>query len=308
MLPKPTLLLLACVLAGCDSLSAHSFAGTVLQMALEGAAPTAPAEHLELWARDGHDDVIRVDALFDPTDHRVTMGMQIRGAVTLDDPCMIVSDPAAPTYGELLVMPAAYPDAVTINGVTQSPAQQAQQVRNRIAQVTTGATCLPDLFDPGRKFCGRQATALLAVLPADGAPPTPLPPDATAAERAAVCEAYWSGSPLAYTPNPAQLTAPLHGVVYGFVGYVTTTPPAGYDGLRLDSPTNLAGIQELWLTREQVAVADVDPSNRGPVLLQGFPTPGGRDVVHFDLRSLSGEPISGTAALYITLDENTVEL
>ncbi len=299
------LVLLAGAAAGCGSLSAQSFAGTVIEMAIEGAGPTPAGEHLELWARDEYEDVLRVDAIYDVHSHAVAYGLQIRQAIALDDPCMIVSDPASPAYGELLVMPAAYPAAVTVNGVTQSPAEQAQQVRNRIAQLTSNGTCLTDLFDPTTQLCGREPSSLLAVVPYDATTPPSLPLDTPASARAAACAAWWSASPLAYTPNPAQLTAPLHGAVYGFVGYLTTVPPSDYDGLRLDSPTNLRGIQELWLTAERVAVASVDARSEGPLYLDGTPTPGGRDVVHFDLRSPSGEAISATAALYVNLDEDT---
>ncbi len=296
---------MGCAAMGCGSLSAKSFAGSIIEMAIEGAGPTAPGEHLELWARDAWDDVIRVDALYDLPNHRVAFGLQIRQAIALDDPCMIVSDPTSPSYGEPLVMPSAYPSSVLVNGVTQTPTQQAQQVRNRIAQLTSNAVCLPDLFDATQTFCGRQAANLLAVVPFDDTPPPSLPPDAPAAARAAACQAYWAVSPLAYTPNPAQLTAPLHGAVYGFVGYLTTVPPADYDGLRLDSPTNLRGAQELWLTSERVPVASVSATSEGPLFLDGVATPGGRDVIHFDLRSLSMQPISATAALYVNLDDDT---
>jgi len=300
------LALFACAAAGCNGLSAKSYAGSVIELAIEGAAPTTPGQHLELWARDAYADILRVDAIYDLPSHRVAYGLRIRDAIALDDPCMIVSDPSSPTYGELLIMPSAYPSSVIVNGVTQTPTQQAEQVRNRIAQLTSNAVCLPDLFDPTATFCGHQASTLLAVVPDDETPPPSLPPDAPASARAAACQAYWSASPLAYTPNPAQLTTPLHGAVYGFIGYLTTVPPAGYDGLRLDSPTNLRGIEELWLTSETVPMAAVDARSEGAVFLDGVPTPGGRDVVHFDLRSLSMQPVAGTAALYVSLDDSSV--
>ncbi|HEX6835794.1 MAG TPA: hypothetical protein VF334_04440 [Polyangia bacterium] len=302
---RAALALLACAAAGCNSLSAKAYAGTVIELAIEGAAPTTPGQHLELWARDAYADILRVDAIYDLPSHRVAYGLRIRNAIALDDPCMIVSDPGSPAYGEPLVMPSAYPSSVMVNGVTQTPTQQAQQVRNRIAQLTSNAVCLPDLFDATATFCGHQASTLLAVVPYDETPPPSLPPDAPASARAAACEAYWSASPLAYTPNPAQLTTPLHGAVYGFIGYLTTVPPAGYDGLRLDSPTNLRGIEELWLTVESVPVANVDALSPGRIYLDGAPTPGGRDVIHFDLRSLAMEAVSGTAALYVSLDDDT---
>jgi hypothetical protein len=84
---------------------------------------------------------------------------------------------------------------------------------------------------------------------------------------------------------------------------------AGMDVATTDCEWLLRGVPvSATLTEESVSVADVDARNQGRVFLQGIPTPGGRAVIHFDLRSLSLEPIAGTAALYVELEDNTAQL
>jgi hypothetical protein len=145
----------------------------------------------------------------------------------------------------------------------------------------------------------------------DGTPLLPPPPPtvaftASAAQRLAACQQYWSASPLAYTPNPAQLTAPLHGAVWGFVTYNTTSPPANYDSIRIDAPEHLGGIRELFMTVEPDAV---DPLHRGPLYLHGTPDAGGNGWVHFDLAPPYGSSLAaaGTAALFVDPDEATAK-
>jgi hypothetical protein len=150
------------------------------------------------------------------------------------------------------------------------------------------------------RHCGRQANDLLGFLSWSPQPPA-LPWDATPADRLAICSQYWA-NPLSYTPNPSQLTAPIHGPIWGYVNYVTTAPPTTFDGVRLDIPVELVGIRELFFTVEG---ATVDPLRRGPVWLQGFPTLGGQGVVTFVLQ---GPTASGHAALHVGLDEDPVLL
>ena len=278
--------------AGCNSLSVKAFVGTIVQMTFEGSTATAPGTHLELWTRDANDGVIRVDGTYytyqDPqTKKSVTVnpfGMMIRNTVALDDPCLIDDK------GNLLTSPDAYKQ-IKVAGVTETPEEQAQEVVNRIKQITSTSSG------------GSQSANLLAETPYDETPLPTIDPAASAADRLAACKSYWDASPFAYTGNPAQITAPVHGEVYGFVGYTTTTPPSGYDGIRIDSPTTLGGSQELWLTVENVPVANVDPAHQGPVYLEGKPDQGGNDVIHFDL---TGPTASGTAALEVHLDDTGV--
>ena len=194
--------------------------------------------------------------------------------------------------GNLLTTPAAYPSSVSQNGVTQTPDQQAQQVIDRINQLTGNPSI-------------QTGSPLVAVLPYDPNVPPSIPDTATSAERRATCDAYVAASDLTYIPNPFQVTAPLHGTIYGFVHFVTITPPANYDGFRIDSPLNLKGTQELFMTVEN---ATVDAQNRGPLFLVSTKTPGGVDVLHFDL--VHAAPMgtaSGTAALLTDLDQDPVQ-
>lgn len=281
--------------AGCDALTVRSFAGTVMQFTLTGVtAQTIPAgQHLELWARTQYDDIVRVPGYTDLTNGVTANGIMIRQAISLKDPCMIDGYyfPNNPN-GNLLTSPAAYASAINNGGVTQTPEQQAQQVIDRINQLTTNPTIA-------------SGGPLLAVLPYDPNVPPTLPDTATSAERRTACDAYTLNDPLAYVPNPYQLTAPLKGTVYGFPKFLSVTPPSDYDGFRIDTPINLKGVREIFFTVEN---DNVDPANRGPLFLVSKLSQGGIDIVHFDL--VGGSPTvtaSGTAALEVDLDNDPVQ-
>jgi hypothetical protein len=185
--------------------------------------------------------------------------------------------------GNLLTSSAAYPTSVMVAGQTQTPDEQAAAVVGRINQVNPASG------------------PLLAVLPWDKNPEPIIGPNATPDERLADCNAYKALSPNTYVPNPLQMTAPAHGTVYGFVSFSTVVPATNYDGYRLDMPVSLKGVQEIFFTVEG---DNVDPNHRGPLYLVSTRTPGGNDVVHFDLTPPAGSmaAISGTAALYVNLD------
>jgi hypothetical protein len=279
----PTLVLCSFALlasAGCDALTVHSFAGSVLQMTLEGAKPTAAGQHLEIWARDQNDDIIRLKPFYDESSYATAPGLIIRQAISVNDPCM------TDDKGNLLTTAAAYPTSVSFGGVPQTPQQQAEQRIFRIGQLNpTG-----------------QAP-LLAVLPWDDAVEPTVDPNASATTRKAACDTYRS-SPTTYIPNPDQITAPLHGTVYGFVLFQTLVPPTNYNGIRLDTPTGLKGLQEVFLTVES---ANVDPKHRGPLYVTSKLVPGGRDVLQFQLSPASADGPSGSLAVYTTLDEDPVQ-
>jgi hypothetical protein len=275
---------------GCNGgLTVKTFVGSVVQMSITGSGVTAPGTHLEVWTRNQNNDILRVDSSYtfpDPNDHTTTktiytQGLQIRAAVDKDDPCMIDGK------GNLLVTPAAYQQR-TVGGNVETAEEQAQSFINRISQLTSTSAG------------GQEANTLLAVVPYDETPLPAVTASSTAAERLAACKGYWDKSPLAYTGNPPQVTAPLHGTAYGFVSFTTTRPVASYDGIRLDSPTKLDGAQELWLSVETAALDKVDGDNQGPVFLEGKPSPGGNGVIHFDL---TGPSASGDAAIYVNLDD-----
>jgi len=278
---------------GCDALTVRTFAGTVMQFTITGvSATTIPAnQHLELWARTQYDDIVRIEGYYDLANGKSSPGYMIRQAISLNDPCMIdgyyfENNP----NGNLLTTAAAYPSSTTAGGVLQTPDQLAQQVVDRIHQLTD---------PPG------ATGPLLAILPFDPNVPPVVPPSASSAERKAACDAYTSQSPITYVGNPFQITAPLRGYVYGFAKFVSVTPPANYDGFRIDTPTNLKVVREIFFTVEGPTV---DPLNRGPLFLISQMTQGGVDVVHFDLKS--PDPMgtaTGTAALLTDLDEDPVQ-
>jgi hypothetical protein len=288
-------LVLLSLAAGCD-ISVKSYAGATLQLSFATGNPSPPLHHLELWARDSVNDIIRVNGIvFDNVTNQqiepAPFGISIVYGITFDDPCMIDSK------GNLLTTAAAYPGPVTINGVTQTPDQQAQQVKNRISQ----------LVEPA--LGGMQVATVRGVIPFTPSRPPTVAADAAPADRLAACQAYWK-DPLAYTPNPAQLTAPIHGTIYGFLAYTTVHPPQGYDGFRIDTPTSLKGIQELWITDETAPNATagddfVKAANMGAVYMDGVAEDThGRDVVHFTLGGAGG---SGSAAILTNLDSDPVQ-
>jgi hypothetical protein len=301
---------------GC-SLEVKPFAGSVLAMTIAGAAPSAPGHHLELWVRNDHDDIVRLDALdpiADPSSpwqgQRLTpVGVVIRPAMSMDDPCMI--DDA----GHLLMTASAYPTSIVVGGVLQSPEEQAQVERWMASAVVSTSSCDGSGLDP-RYHCGRQSATLLGIFPYEvldvkgqvtATAPTPpsLPFDTSPADRLAACRAYWASSPLAYTPNARQMTAPAHGMMFGVVTYTSAAPTVAYDQIRIDSPTHFDAVRELFLTDE---LDNVDPLHRGPVYLGGQPGPGGRDVYHMDLVGPSSSNVSGSATFWTDFDQASTEL
>jgi hypothetical protein len=298
--------------AGCD-LTVRPFSGTILALSLRGAAPSTPGQHLELWARSQYDDIIRINSTYDapkPGDPQTTVrlypfGFAVRPVITLDNPCVIDDS------GNLLVTAAAYPDTVVLDGVTQTPEDQAASVRARIRQLDSTSICDGSGGNP-LSHCGEQASTMLGAVGWDAALATPptqmdIPFDTAPGDRLARCKAYWDSSPFAYTGNPAQQTAPAHGQLLGAIAYQTSVPPSGYDGITITSPTSLVGARELWITVEGDTV---DPLHRGPVYLQGFPDDGGSYDLHFDLRAPANSSlaVAGSAALLVGLDSNPITL
>jgi hypothetical protein len=320
---------------GCD-ISAKPYAGTIMQMTLTNATTFPAGQHLELWARNQYDDTIRVTGIFDTTKggkgvRQFVYGFTVRPLITMDDPCMIVTDHASKHAGALLIKAEAYDDA-DVAGVHQTPEEQAQQVRTRIAQIASPSDCdgSPESNDPVTRpyHCGHlgQGTLYGAIAyetldaagnvadlaiespvtcETHGSPAGCIPYATAPADRLAACEAYWAQSTLAYSANPLQITAPTHGQLYGEITYISLGAPGIFDSIRIDSDVNLQGIRELWMTTEPDVV---DPLNRGPIFLDGTPGDGGREVVHIDLAPPFGSmaTISGTAALLVSLDQDPV--
>lgn len=307
-------LLMTLLDAGC-SLQVKPFAGSVVAMTLAGATASAPGHHLEIWVRNNNDDVVRLDAIYDfhddpaspeHTERLTPFGVVIRPAVRMDDPCMI--DDA----GHLLVTAAAYPSSTVVGGVEQTAEEQAQTVRALASALCSTSSCDGSGGDP-RYHCGRQPAGLLGLFPyelvddaghvvATAPPPPSVPFDAAPADRLAACQAYWASSPLAYSPNPRQITAPARGVMWGVVSFASIAPTVSYDQIRIDSPTHFDEVRELFLTDE---ADDVDPLHRGPVYLGGSVTPAGRAVYHMDLvaPSSSTTTASGSATMWTDFDQ-----
>src|SRR5262249_27507141 len=144
-------------------------------------------------------------------------------------------------------------------------------------------------------------------MPYSPVPPPTVPPGATPEQRYSICKQYVDdpNNPNPYVPNPFQITSPLRGYVYGFVRFISLSPPSNYDGFRVDTPINLKGVQEIFFTLEN---DNVDPKNRGPLFLTSTMTQVGRDVLHFDL--IHADPngtASGTASLLVDLDQDPVQ-
>jgi hypothetical protein len=267
---------------GCDALTVNSFAGAVIEFTMTNAQPLPAGQHLEVWARNSNNDIIRIAPFYDEVNYKSSPGIMIMPAIDPDDPCLIDGS------GNLLTTAAAYPGPTTINGVTQSPQQQAQQVLDRIAQLNASPK-------------GKEFATLFAVLPWTQTPEPMLPATTTPDARLTACTQYWNQAPVgtAYVPNPYQITAPRHGIYYGSITFVTQTPPTDYDGVRLDVAVNLKGIQELFFTVEGNSV---DPLHRGPLFLTSVSVPGGREVPHFSLIG-NNNGVSGSASVYTNLDD-----
>jgi hypothetical protein len=309
MFRAAVLLTISCV--GCN-LEVKPFAGSVLAMTLAGATPSPSGRHLELWVRDGYDDIVRLDALAtvegagaSSAAQRLTpFGIVIRPALTMNDPCMI--DDA----GNLLVTAAAYPTSVVVGGVMQSPEEQAQTERWMASALSSTSSCDGSGLDP-RYHCGRQPANLLGIFPYElvdlasgqvlATAPTPpvMPFDTPPADRLAACRDYWQ-NPLAYTPNARQLTAPAHGAMFGVVTFTSAAPTVAYDQIRIDSPTHFGEVRELFLTDEGDSV---DPHARGPVYLGGRAGAGGRAAYHMDLVAPDGANVAGSATFFTDFDQ-----
>src|SRR5690349_19717753 len=59
-----SVLLAALLTSGCK-IYAPPFSGAVLELTLSGGTPLPADQHLELWARIGHDDVVRIRRIQD---------------------------------------------------------------------------------------------------------------------------------------------------------------------------------------------------------------------------------------------------
>jgi hypothetical protein len=277
---------------GCDELTVRSFAGATMQFTISVPGATPVGTHLEVWARDSNNSILRIEPFYDQNAYKTAPGLIVRQAISATSPCMTDAN------GNLLTDAAAYPGPVKFGNITQSPEQQAQQVQQRIAQLNPSGgrplmAILP--WDPLCDADGSNCHSQAEVVVPDGSSP---------ADRKAICDGF-RGSPLFYVPNPLQITAPLHGAVYGFADFTTLQPPTNYNGFRLDTPVSLKGLQEIFLTVEG---DNVDPNKRGPLYLASTRVQGGVGVLQFTLINPADQNgASGAVAVYTDLDEDPVQ-
>jgi hypothetical protein len=266
----------------CD-LQVKPFTGTLIALDIGGADTSLlPTQHVEMWGRNGNDDIIRISYLINQNlpDQDEQYGLQLRQAVDAADPCMINDT------GYLLTDARAYRSSVVAGGVSQTPEQQAAQMALRIRQVTSVAVG------------GQQPSSLLVTMPYDPTPRPTIAADSTPEQRTALCRDYWDQGRYVYTGNPAELPEPVHGVSLGAITYVTSSPSASYSEITLASPYDLSNLRELWFTLESVPPAQVDPFNRGPVWLRSTPDANmGRSTLTFQLFGDDGR--YGSIALII---------
>lgn len=259
-------------------------------MTLDDLPATTPGDHLELWARDGEENIIRLNA-------GPEVAYAIAPVVSFTDPCAIDSQ------GNLIWTPAAQQDCFGHPCADDAERQRAaESIRLRMRQLV--------------EF---QAPLLVFTRWDDAAAGRPVfDENLPAATRLAQCRDYWERSPSAYSGNPVQLTAPIHGTFLGALDFVSTTETAQLaGGIQFSTDYELRDVRELWLTETTARVGEVDPDQvdcqaspttcRGPILVQGNRQMVGRGTVHFELAPPSGASGSGSATIYTSLAEDPVQ-
>ena len=317
MAPRVWVVCLVVAAVGCDHFAASDFSGSRVQLTVSGAGPTPAGSHLELWARDGAHDIVRLLAGSAP-DHcddgaatctfwPTLSAYTIVGAVDLGDPCMI--DDA----GNLLWSPAAQPGPSD-----GDKALQAKAVEKRVHELTDlqprpllamasfdDAAAAHPVRAPDRAGCDELK------------PRACIPDDATAATRLSQCLAFWQASPFAYTGNPLQLTRPVHGTLFGMLDFTSLTPAQTLGGIQVVSDFALHDLRELWLTQTTATVAALDADQldcatspgtcRGALFLQGDAGSPQNGIFRFDLSSPPPSTVTGTASVLTRLDEDPVQ-
>ncbi len=301
------LLSFAVAAGGCDHFQANPFAGSRMQITMSGARPTPAGQHLELWARDGANTIVRVLSGSVPDNLTAPNGLgpgqvayTIVPTVEADDPCMIDRN------GHLLTDPAA----VRTGETDPQGDAGAMAVKTRIDQLTKGAAPMLSLVGYD------DQTPKRPTIPADAAP----------ADRLAMCLAWWGrpsfDSPPTsgrYTGDPLQLTSPVNGELFGMLDYQAIAPAPGQivGGIQIISDFSLHDLRELWFTQTAATVEMVDPdvvdcaahadTCRGGVFLQGTAGPSDRGIFRMELSAPGGGPQSGSASVYTRLDEDPVQ-
>src|SRR5262249_184161 len=73
---------------GCDELTVRSFSGATLQFTISVPGATPAGTHLEVWARDSSNSILRLAPFYDQNAYKTTPGLIVRQAISLDSPCM----------------------------------------------------------------------------------------------------------------------------------------------------------------------------------------------------------------------------
>ena len=341
-------LTLGVLFAGCDHFRVEDFHGSKILMTLggNGARPTAAGHHLELWVREGASDDPRdpqsvVRLLASEGGHEADQSACNAGNYLQD----LVRYPQYTSCPPLLETHSCAPQAYTIvpavgpfevvtdatgthahpldgcmiddegnllwTAAAKDPATGAAQgdlaaaaIQRRIDQLTIGAQ-----------------NPLFALVPWDDAAAMPHPsakdPAITAEMRKCACRNLWNASAASYSGNPIQLTAPVHGALYGVLDFQSTMPPQALGGMSFHVNYALSSARELWFTDTAADVGKLDPrqidcnqhpeSCRGVTLVDGVASPmamSGRQAIHFELRSPAGAAVTGSAAIETNLDRD----
>jgi hypothetical protein len=275
--------------SGCD-LAVPAFRGTRIAMTLNNLPPTPAGDHLELWARDGQENIVRLDA-------GPGVAYAIAPVVSFTDPCAIDAQ------GNLVWTPPAQRDCFGHPCVDDAERQRAAEaIELRMRQLIEFQA--PILVFTHWDDAAASRPAFDETLPA--------------AVRLAQCRDYWNRSPRAYSGNPVQLTAPIHGEFLGALDFVSTTETGQLaGGIQFSTDYELRDVRELWLTETAARVVDVDPDQidcqaspetcRGRIVVQGNRQLVGRGTVHFELAAPSGASGGGSATVYTSLAEDPVQ-
>lgn len=274
---------------GCD-LAVPAFRGTRVAMTLNNLSPTPAGDHLELWVREGQESIVRLDA-------GPGVAYAIAPVVSFTDPCAIDNQ------GNLVWTPEAQRDCFGHPCVDDAERQRAAAaIELRMRQLIEFQAPILAFTHWDDAAAGRPAFD--ATLPA--------------AVRLTQCRDYWARSPSAYSGNPIQLTAPIHGEFLGALDFVSTGETGQLaGGIQFSTDYELRDVRELWLTETAARVEDVDPDQidcqaspttcRGRLVVQGNRQVVGRGTVHFELVAPSGASGGGSATVYTSLAEDPVQ-
>jgi hypothetical protein len=303
----------------CNQFTVENFAGSkILLNVTNDTQPVPVDQHVELWVREATSDdpgdqrIVRV--LYDEGDRGTdtkectTTGGCTRAAYTIvlavdfNDGCTIDS------LGHLLWMPDAVPD---VGGPAQGMDGATAVIRRMHQLIDLNATpalafVTWDDNTPGNGSAKRPAS----VMPGQTDPLVP-------SDRLAACNAYWAQSPYAYSGNPRQLTAPVHGQLLGATDWTSASPPQIVGGVQIITDWALPDAREIWLTQTDATIAALDPNVvdcasapttcRGSVLLDGTAGLGGYRTIHFELTSPTVQGLAGAASIQTNLDQQLEE-